>query len=239
MGEVMGLLELDELVDHLPKALREAVPAEWCSINELPADLPHTISITDPPVPRELHEIFARYAHQNPLVAHFTKSGTGAATRFSDLVTRRQLHELDLYREVYVPLGAEYQIAITLPSSSTRLMGIALSRAKRDFTNAERDMLNLARPYLIQAYRNAIAYTLLTDGAGRRIVAEDLRALGLTARQAEVLRLVAMGRSDQDAAAALGIGVRTAQKHLEHCYRTLGVENRSQAAQIAWQAASI
>jgi DNA-binding NarL/FixJ family response regulator len=47
-----------------------------------------------------------------------------------------------------------------------------------------------------------------------------------------------MGHSDQDAASALGIGVRTAEKHLEHCYRTLGVSDRSQAARAAWAAAS-
>jgi DNA-binding CsgD family transcriptional regulator len=65
-----------------------------------------------------------------------------------------------------------------------------------------------------------------------------LRALGLTARQADVLCLVAMGHSDQDAAAALGIAVRTARKHLERCYRALGVSDRSQAARLAWAAAT-
>jgi DNA-binding CsgD family transcriptional regulator len=237
VGEVMGLLGLEELIDQLPRALREAVPADWCAINELPADLPRTVSVTDPPVPQRLHQAFARYGHQNPLVQHFRQAHRGGAMRFSDLITRRELRELDLYREVYKPLRVEYQIAVTLPSTSERLLGIALSRGGKDFTVTERDLLNIARPYLIQVYRNAIAYSTLAGGAGRRILAADLRALGLTARQAEVMRLVAMGRSAQDAATELGIGVRTAQKHLERCYRTLHVENRSQAAQIAWQAA--
>ena len=48
--------------------------------------------------------------------------------------------------------------------------------------------------------------------------------------------LVAGGHWRTFAAAALGIGVRTAQKHLEHCYRTLGVSDRSQAARLAWEA---
>jgi DNA-binding CsgD family transcriptional regulator len=136
-----------------------------------------------------------------------------------------------------VPAPVEYQIAFTLPSSYQRVLGIALSRAKRDFTATERDLLNLTRPYLIQVYRNALAHTELARGAGRQIVIADLRALGLTQRQAEVLRLVAMGSSDQAAATVLGIGMRTAQKHLERCYRTLAVSDRSQAAQLAWAAA--
>lgn len=196
------------------------------------------MSITEPAASAEMHRAFARYGAQNPLVAYYLKTGDGRAVRFSDLVTRRELHRLELYREVYAPLGVEYQVAFTLPSSSARMLGIALSRGKRDFTVPERDLLNLARPYLIQTYRNALAYTRLSQGAGHQIVIADLEALGLTRRQAEVLRLIAMGASDRDAADALGIGARTAQKHLEHCYRTLGVSGRSQAAELAWRTAS-
>jgi DNA-binding CsgD family transcriptional regulator len=236
IGEVVGLLDVEELCHSLLPALREVVPAEWCALNELPADLPHTVSISEPLAPPEMHVAFARYGAENPLVEYYLRTHDGRAMRFSDLITPRELHRLDLYREVYQPLGVEYQIAFTLPSAHQRVLGIALSRAKRDFTAGERDLLNLARPYLIQAYRNALDYTQLARGAGRQILADDLRTLGLTQRQAEVLRLVAMGHSDQDAAAALGIGARTAQKHLEHCYRTLEVTDRSQAARLAWGA---
>jgi DNA-binding CsgD family transcriptional regulator len=237
IGEVMGLLDLEELCDGLLRALREAIPAEWCALNELPADLPRTVSITEPPVPARMHAAFARLGAENPLVAYYMQTRDGRAMRFSDVVTRRELHRLDIYREVYRPLGVEYQIAFTLPSASERVLGIALSRARRDFTASERDLLNLARPYLIQAYRNALAHTQLARGAGRRIVVADLRGLGLTERQSQVLRLVAMGHSDQDAASALGMRVRTAQKHLERCYRALDVSDRSQAARLAWAAA--
>jgi len=236
VGEVIGLLDVDELYGGMLRALREALPADWCSLNELPAELPHTVSLTEPPVPAELHVSFAKYASENPLVDHYLQSMDGRAIRFSDLITRQELHRLDLYREVYRPLGVEYQIAFPLPSSSPRILGIALSRRERDFSATERDLLNMARPYLIQAYRNALAHTALTRGAGRQIVVEDLLALGLTARQSEVLRLVAMGYSDTTAASALGIATRTAQKHLEHCYRTLEVSGRVQAARLAWSA---
>jgi DNA-binding CsgD family transcriptional regulator len=234
---VIGLLDLEELCHGLLRALREEIPAEWSALNELPAHLPHTISITEPVVHPEMHIAFARYGMQNPLVKHYLHTRDGRATRFSDVITRRELHQLDLYREIYRPLGVEYQIAFNLPSSSQRVLGIALSRGKRDFTATERELLNLTRPYLIQAYRNALAHTQLARGAGRQILVSDLRALGLTERQAEVLRLVAMGSSDHDAASTLKISVRTAQKHLEHCYRTLAVSDRSRAAQLAWAAA--
>jgi DNA-binding CsgD family transcriptional regulator len=237
LGEVIGLLELNELSHGLLRALREAVPSDYCAIHELPADLPHTVSLTDPPTPQEQHQAFARYASQNPIADYFLRTRDGRATRFSDLITRRQLHQLDLYREVYRPLAVEYQIAFTLPSGAERILGVALSRGKRDFTAAERDLLNLARPYLIQTYRNSLAHSDLMRAARPSIDILALQLLGLTERQAEVLRLVAMGYSSEHAAAALRISVRTAQKHLERCYRALNVNSRSEASRVAWAAA--
>src|SRR5665213_4554672 len=117
VGEVIGLLDLEELSLGLLRALHNAVPADWCALSELPADLPHTISLIEPPAPAELHVAFARYGPQNPLVVHYLETGNGRAMRFSDLITRRELHQLDVYREVYAPMGVEYQIAFTLPAS--------------------------------------------------------------------------------------------------------------------------
>jgi DNA-binding CsgD family transcriptional regulator len=234
VGEVMGMLDLDELCQALVVALREAVPSEYCAMNEVPADVPGAVSLADPPIPASGHQLWVRYGHQNPLVQHFMHTRDGRATRFSDLLTRRELHRLEIYTAIYRELEVEYQIAFMLPSHANRVLGVALSRSRRDFTAAERDLLNLARPYLIQAYRNAVAYSRVSADGARSIAVADVERRGLTRRQAEVMRLVAMGRSDRDAATELGIGLRTAQKHLERAYRRLGVDNRSQAAQVVW-----
>jgi hypothetical protein len=109
LGEVIGSLELDELSYSLLRVLREVVPSDLCAIHQLSADPPHTISLTDPPVPPEIHGAFARYAPQNPIADYFLRTRDGRATRFSDLITRRELHQLDLYREVCKPLAVEYQ----------------------------------------------------------------------------------------------------------------------------------
>lgn len=238
VGEVIGLLDLDELSRGLIRALHEVVPSDWGALNEVPADLPYTISLTDPPVPASLHEAFARYASQNPIADHFLRTHDGRATRISDLVTRRQFHRLDVYQHVYRPLNVEYQIAFTLPSTKDRILGASLSRARRDFTARERDLLNLARPYLIQIYRNALAYSRLAAGAASEPPLATLEALGLTRRQAQVLQLAVTGRSAAQIGAALGIAPRTVHKHLEHCYRALRVGGRAEASRIAREAAA-
>lgn len=237
VGELIGLLDLDELSRGLLQALQEAVPADWSALNEVPADLPHTVSLTEPPLPRSAHEAFALHAAQNPVAAHFLRTRDGRATRISDLITRRELHRLDLYKYVYAQLGVEYQIAFTMPSDAERILGASLSRSRRDFTARERDLLNLARPYLIQIYRNALEHSRAAAGADSRLSMARLETLGLTRRQAEVLRLVGSGRTAAGAAVVLGIQPRTVHKHLEHCYRVLGVTNRSEAVRVAWGAA--
>ncbi len=52
----------------------------------------------------------------------------------------------------------------------------------------------------------------------------------LSARQVEVLRLVARGEGNGSVAEALGIGVATVKAHLTAAYRILGVKSRTQAA---------
>jgi ATP/maltotriose-dependent transcriptional regulator MalT len=125
-------------------------------------------------------------------------------------------------------------MAFSLPSEPDRILAIVLHRADRDFTDEERDFCNRARPFLIQAYRNAVAQ----GEALRRTPAaleEVLVANGLTAREAQVLRLVALGGSNRDVGARLELSDRTVQKHLERTFRKLGVATRSAAAARAWE----
>ena len=57
--------------------------------------------------------------------------------------------------------------------------------------------------------------------------------LGLTAREAEVLKLVARGYTNREIAATLVISVKTVSVHVSHILRKLGAPNRLEAAAIA------
>jgi DNA-binding NarL/FixJ family response regulator len=64
-------------------------------------------------------------------------------------------------------------------------------------------------------------------GAGRR---RPDRTGGLTAREAQVLGLVAAGKSNQQIAAELVLSIRTVERHLATVYDKLGVHGRSARA---------
>lgn len=53
--------------------------------------------------------------------------------------------------------------------------------------------------------------------------------LGLTARELEVVRLIAQGQSNTEIAAALFVSDATVKTHINHIFSKLGARNRSQA----------
>jgi DNA-binding CsgD family transcriptional regulator len=62
----------------------------------------------------------------------------------------------------------------------------------------------------------------------------SLRATySLTAREVDVLKWIACGKSNRDIGEILGLSPRTVNKHLEQIYVKLGVENRASAAVMA------
>jgi HD-GYP domain-containing protein (c-di-GMP phosphodiesterase class II) len=65
-------------------------------------------------------------------------------------------------------------------------------------------------------------------GPSRRVL-----PAGLTAREVEVLRLVARGASNKQAAAALGLSPKTVGHHVGHIYAKIGVATRAAAALFA------
>lgn len=77
--------------------------------------------------------------------------------------------------------------------------------------------------------------TVLATGLAQRLVTR-LRAPTeptLTARELEVLRLVARGDSNRVAAKELFVSEATVKTHLVHAYEKLGVDNRTAAVTVA------
>jgi DNA-binding CsgD family transcriptional regulator len=116
-----------------------------------------------------------------------------------------------------------------LPVGGPEVIGISLNRAERDFTEDDRDLLNVIRLPLVTALRRARQRQLAdpTDLTGLTDLTD------LTDREIRVLRLAALGRTNRAIARALDISPRTVAKHLEHIYRKLDVTSRTSAVLAA------
>jgi HD-GYP domain-containing protein (c-di-GMP phosphodiesterase class II) len=78
-----------------------------------------------------------------------------------------------------------------------------------------------------------VAAVLDAAGAGRPRRSADLRPAGLTAREIEVVRLVAAGLSNPEVAERLGMARRTAEHHVQNAYAKVGVSSRAALALFA------
>ena len=93
------------------------------------------------------------------------------------------------------------------------------------------DRLGLARPAdACRAMLREAGVPLPRRSSAMDGVPAELRALGITTRELDVLRLLAQGRSNRDIAAGLYLSPRTVEKHVERLLMKTGAANRTELA---------
>ena len=75
----------------------------------------------------------------------------------------------------------------------------------------------------------------MLEAAGHRLPRRRTTLAGLTAREVEVLILLARGMSNKQIAGRLVITPKTAGNHVEHIYAKIDASNRAAAAMFAVQ----
>jgi HD-GYP domain-containing protein (c-di-GMP phosphodiesterase class II) len=78
------------------------------------------------------------------------------------------------------------------------------------------------------------AVAAMLEAAGQR-APRLARPAGLTEREAEVIGLLARGLQTKQIARALGISIKTADRHIQNAYGKLGVSTRAAAALVAME----
>jgi HD-GYP domain-containing protein (c-di-GMP phosphodiesterase class II) len=78
------------------------------------------------------------------------------------------------------------------------------------------------------------AVAAVCEAAGQRVPRLG-RPAGLTEREAEVVGLLARGLQTKQVARALGISIKTADRHIQNAYGKLGVSTRAAAALVAME----
>jgi DNA-binding CsgD family transcriptional regulator len=162
----------------------------------------------------------------HPFMQHTLRYGDTGALMLSDFIPLAKLKRTPLYRELLEPGGAARLLGIVSPGPRG-ITTLSYARGLREpaFTERERRLFELLAPHFTQARRNVEQRT------GIRV--NELRAVEhyrLTARELELARWLAKGKTNGEIASILRIHVRTVEKHLERIYEKLGVENRTTAA---------
>jgi DNA-binding CsgD family transcriptional regulator len=194
--DVYAVRTLGAFPEHVISRLPGVVPSDITAFNEINLRRRRCVVVSNPSElwTRERVALLERHIAEHPVAAHYRRTGDGRAVKISDFITVRQLRHLRLYSDFYQPLGVTFQMAVALPADPRLVVGFTASRSRHDFSERERLMLDILRPHLIVAYRNAEAFTdlqrerALAEGALRAVGAELVaisrggRIRGTTAR---------------------------------------------------------
>jgi DNA-binding CsgD family transcriptional regulator len=141
--------------------------------------------------------------------------------RVSDLMSQRQYHRTDLYQLLGRRHGVEYSMDFWVRGRAGRIRGFSFDASVRDFSDRDRDVVRVLGRHLATVI-GRLDPSLPPTPATR----------SLTSRQAEILALVADGRTNAQIADSLSISPLTVKKHLENAFVLMGVHNRAAAIAV-------
>lgn len=240
--EINGIPRVDDFPRRAMSGIGHLIESDLLTYNEIDTRRQRAFMVQEPTgaINSPQVQTFERLAYQHPLINHYARTRESRPRKISDFLSLTEFRRLDLYQEFFRDVALTYQMAVTIPSANAMVIGIALNRARRDFSERDRSVLDLVRPHLVQAYRNIAERGALrerAEAAEQALWAQSATVLAsLTRREHEILVLVGDGKTNPQIAGRLSISPRTVQKHLEHVYDKLGVRTRTAAAMKLGQA---
>ncbi len=100
---------------------------------------------------------FDRFFYEHPLVRYHASNPDGVSHRISDSLPNRIFQRTALFNDYYRNVGIDSVIAVPLFVDSSLLVSFVLNRKGRDFSERDREVLDIVRRPLAALYRNAMA----------------------------------------------------------------------------------
>jgi DNA-binding CsgD family transcriptional regulator len=161
-------------------------------------------------------EIVAVCRSEDPIAIRRQLNGSRETLMFSDFFTQRQLRRMRFHAEYLRFYEVNHRISLRVPADPHVV--VLFDRKSLEFGERDRLMLDLLQPHLGRIYAGHVQRCRGVAGAR------------LTARETEVLELVADGKTNGEIANALWLSPGTVRKHLENVFAKLGVHTRTAAA---------
>ena len=169
----------------------------------------------------ETFSCLAEQVHEHPLFGKIFLERSPTPLKITDFCPSWQFFKSDIFNSFYRLLAVRHQLIVGFDLPGVGFTTCALSRSHRDFNEADRALLAFA-----QAHLAALLHLAHPPASGPADAAALANTLGLTAREADILRHLAQGRADKEIAHCCRISPRTVQNHLRSIYAKLGVDNR-------------
>ena len=140
-----------------------------------------------------------------------------------DFYSRPTFHDLDIYQEVYRPMGYADHCFMHVPANAAETVFVGFLRSGRPFGAKEKALLEMLQPHLANGRRLAFAVTAAQDTPVSPVLFEKA---GFTPRECDVIFWLTRGKSNDEIAKILRLRTDSVSRHLQVIYQKMGVDQR-------------
>lgn len=170
---------------------------------------------------------FGGIMHRHQFTRFDPATNGGKPFSVDDFYGRSQLHDLDLYQEVYRPMGFQDHCFVHIRTNPSSTVFIGFFRDQGNFTKSEKDILEILQPHLANGRWLASAATAVSEAMIRP---EVFARSGYTPRESDVIHWLVQGKSNEEIAEILHIRPDSVSRNLQAIYIKMGVDHRVAAA---------
>ncbi len=140
-----------------------------------------------------------------------------------DFFSQPALHDLEIYQEVYGPMGYKDHCFVHVPATPDKAVFVGFFRDDAIFTEEDKEVLEILQPHLANARRLALAATAAVDVP---VSPEVFAGAGFAPRECDVIYWLTQGKSNEEIAKILHIRADSVSRNLQAIYIKMGVEHR-------------
>lgn len=157
--------------------------------------------------------------------------GKSMVYRESDIISEEKRVETEYYKKVYLVNHWHYALQIILGYQEEFLGVITLykERGQEDFRDTEIFLMDLMKDHL--AYRIFTEKESTCKTGEKLSIPQATRLYSLTPRECDILKLVLLGKENQEICTETFITNNTLKKHILNIYKKVQVRNRVQLFQ--------
>jgi DNA-binding CsgD family transcriptional regulator len=231
-----AIINNEPFVADLAEGLRRTVGADCVCIDVCHDWREQTPVVTLVGEPNTLSaaelDTWMRLYADDPYIVNLLTTGDPRPYRTSDFMTLNRFRQTPVYREVFAQLEMRHLLVMTPRITEQDLVLIGLTRRLHDFSDRETRAFHPLRDLIATALDYQVQVSAIQTKISTHMPAAHRNRLTLTEREDQVLALIAIGHTNDQAARKLGISPRTIRKHLEGVFAKANVPSR--AAAVAW-----
>lgn len=160
-------LDMEQHARTMLRVINELVPADSLCLNIFAsADNWKVISLPENFVTEEQLAVGKKFAHQSPFGSYYLATRDASWKMLTDFMPIEDFQKLEFYRFACAPLGINQLLGGMLASVDGSAHILIIHRKIQEFTEREREILNVLHPHLVTSHLHAVLLNRANHSVG-------------------------------------------------------------------------